>query len=183
LIDFIEGEVVEAGEGYAVLKVGSFGIRVLTPGKLKEGERALLFTELSIPQEGTPSLYGFRSREERELFKKLTKVPKVGAKAALSILSAFPPEELKEVVISGDYERLTSVPGLGKKLSQRIVLELKGKLKAEGQELPQELLEVLKALGYSRREVQSSLKGINLEGLTLEEAVKETLKRLSGRKS
>ena len=183
MIDFVEGEVVEAGEGYAVLKAGSFGIRVLTPAKLEEGERALLFTELLIPQEGVPTLYGFRSREERELFRKLTKVPKVGAKVALSILSVFPPEELTEAILSGDFEKLTRVPGLGKKLSQRIVLELKGKLKAEGQELPQELLEVLKALGYSKKEVRSSLKGINLEGLTLEEAVKEALKRLSGSKS
>jgi len=182
LIDFVEGEVVEAGEGYAVLRVGNFGLKVLTPARLEVGERALLFTELSIPQEGTPLLYGFRSTEERELFKRLTKVPKVGAKVALSILSVFPPEELKEAILSGDFEKLTKVPGLGKKLSQRIVLELKGKLKEE-RELPEELLEVLKALGYSKKEVRNSLKEINLEGLTLEEALKEALKRLSGSRS
>jgi len=74
------------------------------------------------------------------------------------------------------------VPGLGKKLSQRIVLELKGKLK-EGEEVPQELLDVLKALGYKVGEVKKALKGINLEGLTLEDSVKEALKRLSGSRS
>jgi len=181
MIDFIEGEVVESGEDYAVLRVGGFGLKVLTPSP-PEGGRALLYTELLIPQEGAPTLYGFKTREERELFKGLIKVPKVGAKVALSILSTFPPDELKEVITSGDYERLMKVPGLGKKLSQRIVLELKGKLK-EGEEVPQELLDVLKALGYKVGEVKKALKGINLEGLTLEDSVKEALKRLSGSRS
>lgn len=184
MIDFIEGEVVEVGKGYGVLKVGSFGLRVLTSSPLCKGQRALLFTELIFPQEGVPLLYGFLTKEERELFRELVKVPKVGAKVALSILSAFSPEEVKEAVFSGDFEKLTRVPGLGKKLSQRIVLELRGRLKEkELREIPTDLLEVLKSLGYSRREIGDALKGVNLQGLSLEEAVKEALKRLAENRS
>ena len=182
MVEFITGEVVERGENFVVLKCGNFGIKVLTPSSKELSGQITLFTQLILPAEGSPTLYGFRTKEEREIFRLLQKVPKVGTKVALSILSNFNPEELKNIVLSGDYEKLTKVPGLGRKLSQRIVLELKGKLKEEG-EIPEELYQVLKALGYKRSEVKSALKGINLEGLSLEEAVKEAVKRLSGSKA
>ncbi|WP_456342653.1 Holliday junction branch migration protein RuvA [Thermovibrio sp.] len=181
MVEFITGKVVERGEEFVVLRSSGFGFKVFTPHPEELSGEVLLFTELLLPPEGTPLLYGFKTKEERELFKLLQKVPKVGAKVALSMLSKFNPEELKEIILSGDYERLTSVPGLGKKLSQRIVLELRGKLKEE-KGIPEELYRVLKALGYKKGEVKEALKGINLEGLSLEEAVKEAVKRLSGAK-
>ncbi len=181
MVEFIAGEVVERGEEFVVIRCSQLGFKVLTPRpKELEGE-VLLFTQLVLPSEGSPILYGFRTKEEREIFKLLQKVPKVGTKVALSILSKFSPQELKEIISCGDYQRLTSVQGLGKKLSQRIVLELKGKLEEE-REVPKELYQVLKALGYKKSEVKEALKGINLDGLSLEEAVKEAVKRLSGSK-
>jgi Holliday junction DNA helicase RuvA len=182
VVEFVEGELLTKGEEFVVLKCGPFGVRVLVPrrtaGKL-EG-KVKLYTELHLLQEGEPILYGFESPQERELFRKLVKIPKVGAKVALSILSEFEPQEFKRIVESGDYRELSRVKGLGKKLSQRVVLEMKGKLEEES-ELPGELLLALRELGYTKSEVKEALKGINLTGLPLEEALKEALKHLSGR--
>ena len=181
MVEFVEGELIFKGEDFVVLRCGPFGVRVLIPrrsvGSLKG--RVKLYTELHLLQEGEPILYGFESPKERELFRKLTKIPKVGAKVALSILSEFEPEEFRRLVESGDYRELSRVKGLGKKLSQRVLLEMRGKLEEEG--ISDELLLALKELGYTTSEVKEALKGINLTGLPLEEAIKEALKRLSGR--
>jgi len=184
VIDFLKGKVLFRYLDSVSLLCGPVAFRVFVPLSLltraKEGEELEVFTEVVIPPEGTPSLYGFGSREERELFRNLTKIPKVGSKVALSILSHFSPEELKAILSAGDSAELSKVPGIGKKLSQRIVLELKGKME-EKAEIPEELMEVLTSLGYSRKEIFSALKGLDLKGLDLQEAVRESLKRLSGR--
>ncbi len=179
MVEYVKGELREKGENYAVIEVGGFGIKVLVPKiGAEEGQEVKLFTFLILPPEGTPTLYGFESKEEREFFKKLQKVQKVGSKVALSILAHLSVSELKEVILSGDYERLSQVPGLGKKLSRRIVVELKGEV--EEKKVPEELYRALKSLGFKREEITQAVKGINLEGLSLEEALKEALKRLSG---
>ncbi|WP_457677874.1 Holliday junction branch migration protein RuvA [Thermovibrio sp.] len=180
MVEFITGEVVEKGEGFVVVRAGNFGFKVLVPDAEGIEGKVKLYTYLTIPQEGTPSLYGFKTKEERELFKTLTKVPKVGSKLALSILGSFEYRELLKVIKEGNYKELTKVPGLGEKLSKRVVLELQGKLKEDG--VPRELEEALKRLGYKREEIKEALKGINLSGLKLEEALKLALKRLSGSK-
>ena len=181
MIDYVKGELREKGEGYAVIEVGGFGLKVLVPKVEAEiGSKVKLYTFLVFPPEGTPTLYGFKSKEERELFKRLQKVQKVGSKVALSILAHLGVEGLREAVLSGDYERLSQVPGLGKKLSKRIVVELKGELE-EKVKVPEELYQALKSLGFKRDEINGALKGLNLEGLSLEEALKESLKRLSRR--
>ena len=183
MVDRVKGVVVDKYPDSLSLSVGPVALRVFVPtsllGSLSVGDSVELFTELLLPQEGPMALYGFSTKEERELFRKLTKVPKVGSKLALSILSHFSPEELKAAVESGDVEALSAVPGLGKKLSQRLILELKGKLK-EPSQVPSELLELLLSLGYKKREVEKALKGLSFQGLSPEEALKLALKRLSG---
>ena len=109
------------------------------------------------------------------------KVPKVGSKVALSILSHMEPEEFKRAVADGDAESLSQIPGLGKKLSERIIGELRPKIEEESlKRIPVELYEVLTSLGYKKAEINRALKGINLDGLNINEAVKVALKRLSG---
>ncbi len=185
MIDYLKGIVFKKYGNSLSLLCGPIGFRVLVPvsllNRVEEGEELSLFTELIIPPEGTPVLYGFLSEEERRLFRELIKVPKVGSKVALSILSHLEPDELKRVIVDGDVELLSQVPGLGKKLSERIVAELRPKLEEEKiKQIPAELYEVLTSLGYKKREINRALKGINLEGLTVNEAVKLALKRLSG---
>ena len=185
MIDYLKGTVFRKYGNALSLLCGSVGFKVLVPlsllSEVEEGEEVALFTELIIPPEGTPTLYGFRSEEERQIFRELVKVPKVGSKVALSILSHMEPEEFKRVVADGDAESLSQIPGLGKKLSERIIGELRPKIEEESlKRIPAELYEVLTSLGYKKAEINRALKGINLDGLNINEAVKVALKRLSG---
>lgn len=141
-------------------------------------------------------LYGFATEEELKCFELLLGVSGVGPKAALSILSSAPPERLAMSIITGDEKALTAAPGIGKKIAQRIILELKDKL-AKGQlptaggesyggsgvtVIPQnkasEAAAALAVLGYSAQEVALALKGIDLEALPLEEIVRQALKKM-----
>lgn len=184
MIDYLKGRVFKKYENRISLLCGPIGLKVLVPvyllQEIEEGEEICLFTEFVLPPEGTPTLYGFKEEEERELFRELVKIPKVGSKVALSVLSHMRPEEFKRAVAEKDVETLSGIPGLGRKLSERIISELHGKLEEEVlKKVPEELYEVLSSLGYRKTEVNRALKGINLEGLNLEEAVKLALKRLS----
>ncbi len=185
MIERIKGILVEKGHDGLLLMCGNVGVKVFTPVSLltefEEGEEVVLFTRLILPPEGTPYLYGFRTYQEREMFDLLLKVPKIGAKVALSILSHFSVEELKAAVESGDFELLSSVPGLGKKLSQRLIVELRGKL-GEELDVSEELYSALKALGYSKKEILSVVKQLGDSKAPLEELVLWAIRLLSGRK-
>ena len=141
-------------------------------------------------------LYGFSSEEELNCFKLLISVSGVGPKAALSILSSSTPDRLALAIITGDEKALTVAPGIGKKIAQRIILELKDKLSKEqaasaGGEayggtgvtlIPENKLSeasaALAVLGYSGSEIGLALKGIDLESLTLEQIIKQALKKM-----
>ncbi len=140
-------------------------------------------------------LFGFATTEELNLFQKLISVTGVGPKAALSILSANTPANLALSIITGDEKALTMAQGIGKKIAQRIILELKDKL-AKGQMtlagesyggsgvtiIPEnktsEATAALAVLGYSQGEIQAALKGVDLDGLTLEQIIKAALKKM-----
>ena len=164
-------------------------------GALKKGEKGKLFTYLSIRQDGV-DLFGFATQEELNLFQQLTSVSGVGPKAALSILSATTPANLALSIITGDEKALTVAQGIGKKIAQRIILELKDKL-AKGQTaafqgesysgtgitvIPENKLSeasaALAVLGYSQGEINLALKGIDLDALTLEQVIKAALKKM-----
>ena len=141
-------------------------------------------------------LYGFASQEELNLFQLLISVSGVGPKAALSILSASTPANLALSIITGDERALTCAPGIGKKIAQRVILELKDKL-AKGQTLSSqgegyggtgvtvipenkfsEATAALAVLGYSQAEIGAALKGIDIDGLSLEEIIRQALKKM-----
>lgn len=140
-------------------------------------------------------LYGFFTEDERNCFQLLIGVSGVGPKAALSILSSSTPETLAMSIITGDEKALTVAPGIGKKIAQRVILELKDKL-AKGQIAPggesyggtgvtvipenksSEAAAALAVLGYSTAEIGAALKGIDLEALSLEEIIKQALKKM-----
>ena len=178
-----------AGVGYAC-KTTSFTLSGLQPGK-----PATLYTHLSVREDGI-ELYGFGTKEEKRLFLQLTSVSGVGPKAALSILSASTPANLALSIITGDEKALTCAQGIGKKIAQRVILELKDKL-AKGQTIngagetyggtgvtviPENKLSeasaALAVLGYSQGEINLALKGIDLDALTLEEVIKQALKKM-----
>ncbi len=188
MIDIITGKVIEKYPTAIVVMVQGIGYRVFAPLKVisncNENETIKLYTKLILPPEGTPKLYGFDNEGDRKLFEELLRIPKVGAKVALSTISHFSPGEISEIVESSDVKRLSSVPGLGKKLSERVILELKGRLKLQKGNLPMELVEALESLGYRRSEIFKVLSksNVNFEKLPIEEAVKKAIGVISGGK-
>ena len=177
------------GVGYAC-RTTSF-----TLSRIKTGEKAKLYTYLSV-REDAMDLYGFSSQEERRLFQLLTSVSGVGPKAALAILSSSTPENLALSIITGDEKALTAAQGVGKKIAQRVILELKDKL-AKGQSIsaagenisgpavtviPQNKLSeasaALAVLGYSQGEINTALKGIDIDAQPLEQIIRLALKNM-----
>ena len=166
-----------------------------TLANLKKGEKGKVFTHLNV-REDAMELYGFGTQEELNLFQQLISVTGVGPKAALSILSSSTPANLALSIITGDEKALTCAPGVGKKIAQRVILELKDKL-AKGQTInvagesyggsgvtiiPEnkgsEAAAALAVLGYSQAEINVALKGIDLNDLTLEQIIKQALKKM-----
>lgn len=195
---YIKGIVAHVAPFLAVVDCGGVGYACHTTSQtlaqITVGESAKLFTYLNV-REDIFELYGFATENERNCFQMLISVSGVGPKAALSILSATTPEGLAMSIITGDEKTLTVAQGIGKKIAQRIILELKdklakGQLTVEGERyggtgvtvIPQnkfsEASAALAVLGYSQGEIQLALKGLELETLPLEEIVRQALKKM-----
>lgn len=150
------------------------------------GETVRLYTQL-IVREDAQLLYGFADKNERAAFRQLLKVSGIGAKTALGILSAMNTNELAHAVAQEDVKRLSSVPGIGKKTAERMILELRGKLgglpegglfaPAAGSDGSEDTVSALLALGYTEREARSAVKGIPA-GTDVGEGVRLALKNL-----
>ncbi|MCD8367172.1 MAG: Holliday junction branch migration protein RuvA [Clostridiales bacterium] len=198
---YLSGTVAHVAPYLAVIDCGGVGYACKTTNytlsTLRKGEQAKLYTHLAVKEDDV-ALYGFATEEERNLFLLLISVSGVGPKAALSILSTSAPSSLALAIITGDLKALTSAPGVGKKLAQRIVLELKDKLAKEQDAqfqnggvapanqdtvIPEDKLSeagaALQVLGYHQSEINTALKGLDTSALTLEELVKQALKRLA----
>ena len=195
---YVNGTVAELEAGLAVIDCCGVGYACATTNytlsQLKKGERAKLYTYLNV-REDAMELFGFASQSELRSFKMLIGVSGVGPKAALSILSSTTPQQLAMAVVMGDEKALTAAPGIGKKIAQRIILELKDKLAKEqssfgpdtGGSVPVMVLPndkakeagaALAVLGYSGSEVAAALKGIDMDALPLEEIIRQALKRM-----
>ncbi|GLW06374.1 Holliday junction ATP-dependent DNA helicase RuvA [Microtetraspora sp. NBRC 13810] len=135
MIASVAGRVAGVGPGTAVVEVGGVGMLVhCTPGTLatlRTGETARLATSLVVREESL-TLYGFAAGDERDLFEAVQKVAGVGPRLALAMLAVHAPDRLRLAVAGGDVKALTKVPGIGPKVAQRIILELKDKLVAPG---------------------------------------------------
>lgn len=196
---YVKGTVAHVAPYLAVIDCGGVGYACrttnVTLSALKVGQPGKLYTYLNV-REDAMELYGFATEEELNCFEMLIGVSGVGPKAALSILSATPPERLAMSIITGDEKALTAAPGIGKKIAQRIILELKDKL-TKGQLgtgtgesyggtgvtlIPENKLSeanaALAVLGYSGSEIAMALKGIDMENLTLEQIIKQALKKM-----
>ena len=194
---YIKGTVGHLAPNLAVIDCGGVGYACRTTSytlsTLQTGESAKLYTYLNV-REDAMELYGFASENERNCFQMLIGVSGVGPKAALSILSATTPEGLATSIITGNEKALMVAQGIGKKIAQRIILELKDKL-SKGQlpaeesyggtgvtVIPQdktsEASAALAVLGYNPAEIAAALKGLELEKLTLEEIVRQALRKM-----
>jgi Holliday junction DNA helicase RuvA len=179
MIALLRGTVAHRGTGFLIVEIGGVGYRVTMPETAMNGlsGEVVLFTYEAQREDGR-ELFGFRTAPELELFSRLISVSGVGPKSGQKIAGAGPVDEVKRRIMTQDVAFLSSVPGIGKKTAQKIVLELAGVLVegAEEAEGSEEAVEALVGLGYSRRQAVDALDG--LEGST-EEKIRHGLKRLS----
>ena len=193
---YVSGQVTVLEPGMAVIDCGGVGygcrVTAYTAGQLKLNQTARLYITESI-REDAFDLYGFISKEEQRCFELLTSVNSVGPKAAMAILSSGGPQNLTLAVMTGDEKMLTAAQGIGKKIAQRIILELKDKLGGANTELDFSGTKVaapvqtgnnaalataaLQELGYTPAEISAALKGVDPTATT-EEMVRFALRAM-----
>jgi Holliday junction DNA helicase RuvA len=186
MIAFLEGEVVEKGANRVVIAVGGVGYDVAVPTSVladlpPTGRVARVHTRLVVRDE-TPTLYGFASADQRGLFDLLTGVSGVGPKVALGLLSALTAEALRRAIVDGDAPALTVAPGVGKKVAQRVVLDLRDRFGGETELVAggplADVREALVSLGLTPQEAADALSGLEADGLPTEDLLREALRRV-----
>jgi Holliday junction DNA helicase RuvA len=192
MIAALEGKLESLGNTSAIVKVGPISLTVIAPTSTLSqlgnvGDRVYLHTHLHV-REDNIALYGFASAEELGLFQSLITVSGIGPKLALAILSTLSPEQIIAGIEGNNSDLLGQVPGIGKKIAARIVLELKGKLSKQlgntiAPSLKQEDADVVAALtglGYSLREATHAVSALSdSKELALEEKMKLALQQLA----
>jgi Holliday junction DNA helicase RuvA len=191
----LRGTLVEKDTEGVVLDVGGVGYRasasLATLRALPSlGEECVIHTRMVV-REDAMLLFGFATKEERGAFDALTAVSKVGPKLALAVLSSMSPAEIAEAVARGDVLKFASVPGLGRKSAERLVLELKGKdiavfapepaISAGGGGPYMEAREALTGLGYSLEEAETALNSIPPQE-TVEKYIKDALRQIGSKR-
>ncbi|MBA4495756.1 Holliday junction branch migration protein RuvA [Paenactinomyces guangxiensis] len=201
MIDFIRGQMVYADSDYVAVDVNGVGYQVFVtnPYRWEEGENVCLYTHY-IVREDAHLLYGFPTKEERDLFRLLLEVSGIGPKAGVAMLAGGEPQQLVTAIQMEDLKFLTRLPGIGKKTAQRIVLDLKDKLKKLGWESRlqssvnqadaevsvhksdsdgRDVIDALLSLGYNEEEaewaVREALASSGAETLSTEDWIKRAL--------
>ncbi|MBC2577764.1 Holliday junction branch migration protein RuvA [Peptostreptococcus russellii] len=193
MIGYIKGKVVEIGVDYIILENNDIGYKLNassnTIAHMQLDEEKKVFTKM-IVRDDDISLCGFHSKDEEEMFNLLTSVSKIGTKVGMSILSFATPAELSRYIATNDTAALSKAPGVGKKTAQRIVLELKDKIKKIAFEDDGEIIspvetqvsndedgavEALMQLGYSKAEAQEAVLYVKQPGMELEDIIKKSL--------
>ena len=194
MISHLKGIIEVKKDSYIVIDVNGVGYKVSMSDtslqKLNLNEDVKIFTYLRVSEDDI-NLYGFLSYEELSMFELLISVGGIGSKSALKILSNIIPSKFALAIITNDVNTLKKLPGIGAKTAQRIVLELKDKIKMSEQEEKQDeniiqiegnakdAKDALQVLGYTRKDVENVLEKIDINGLSVEEIIKECLKNLS----
>jgi Holliday junction DNA helicase RuvA len=186
MISFLEGEIVEKAGTRVVIAVGGVGYDVSVPTSVAAtlppvGRTARIHTRMVV-REDSMTLYGFADADERTLFDLLTGVTGVGPKVALSFLSALTPDEIRRSVIAGDAATLTIVPGVGKKVAQRVVLDLRERLGGDTVLVVEgplaDVREALLHLGLTPSEATDAMRGIEAGGREADDLLREALQKV-----
>ena len=194
---YIKGILEEKSNNYVVVEAGDIGYKIfmseIAISNIGEiGDKVKVYTYYHV-REDNISLYGFLGHDELKMFELLIGVSGIGAKSAISMLSNITPSSFALAVISNDIGKLTKIPGVGPKGAQRIVLELKDKLKTEQainnkeeikfeepkNENQAEAMEALQILGYNRKEIEKVFESIDGTNLSTEIIIKNALKLLA----
>lgn len=197
MIGFIKGEAVAFSENGVVVENNGIGYEVsisnTTMVKIRNGSPFIcLYTYLNVKDDGL-FLYGFYSKEEKNMFLKLITINGVGPKAALGILSGIELNDLMIAIMSSDTKTLSKIKGVGKKTAERIILELRGEINADSQELLDTLpgiegealdrdtadaISALRGLGFTQNEAAEAVKRAKPNAKTAEELVASALRNL-----
>lgn len=203
MISFIKGYVAETTENSVILETDSIGYEIFMTGTAIEKtsrmqDKIKIYTYFHV-REDTMQLYGFLSRDDLEMFRLLLNVNGIGPKAAMGVLAAITADELRFAVLSDDVKTISRAPGIGKKTAQKLILELKDKLKLEDafekkldhqeenlsladtslRDSRQEAVEALTALGYSSTDALRAVRQVSEEtGEDVEAILKAALKQL-----
>lgn len=204
MLAYIKGEIATKNIGYIVVDVGGLGYKIFMSDKSIEtigniGENVKVHTYYRVMEDDI-SIFGFKTKEELRMFELLISVSGVGAKSAIAMLSSIEASDFAIAIVSDDVNTLKKLPGVGAKTAQRIILELKDKIKKEqtiseitnsvnAKEIQaktqiknaniEEMKTALQVLGYSRKDIETASGKIKGDNLSLEELIKEALKILS----
>lgn len=194
---YIKGILEEKENNYIVIDINGLGYKIFMSqnnidsiGNIGEVVKAYTYVRV---REDDISIYGFLTKEQLKMFELLISVSGVGAKSALVMLSCIEPSDFALAVISGNVKVLTKVPGIGNKSAQRIILELKDKLKEEqleetysnssaqkdNSENINEAISGLMVLGYSRKDIEKAFEHLDIDNLSIEDLIKKGLVLLS----
>ena len=197
MYSYIIGKVISKSKNILILENNNIGYEIyMTEIALSEwniGEDAKIYTYYNVTQDNI-SLFGFKNLEEKKMFENLISVSKIGAKTAIGILSSISAAELAISIITNDINRLSKLPGIGKKTAQRLVLEVIDKVKTEEiifteeeqesnenylntTEKEKDVIEALKVLGYNIKEIDNVIKTLDIKSST-EDMIKQALKIL-----
>ena len=197
MLAYIKGTIEDKAKDYVVIETTGLGYKVFMPETAMEklgniGDKVKVYTYYRV-REDDISIFGFNTKEELRMFELLLSVSGIGAKTAIIMISIIEPSEFALAVIANDISKLVEVPGIGTKSAQRIVLELKDKLKkeeniVEGKKTKdskenvqaiEEAMSALQVLGYNKKEIEKVFEKIEKDNLTVEELIKHGLKELS----
>ena len=204
MFSYIKGPLVEVWEGGIVVVAGGIGWNILVPLSVLDrlpriGEELKIYTSFQV-REDAMTLYGFFNSQDRKMFNQLLGVNGIGPKAALGILSALQPDDLRMAILSEDAKAIARAPGIGPKTAKRVILDLKDRIRMEdvlpsafGAEMEpaetagsgmegtgREAIEALVALGYSLTEASRAVRKIEItEDMTVEAVLKASLKYLA----
>ena len=207
MIAYVKGELVQKQIGFVIIDVGGIGYKVfMSEPSIEEigniGEIVKVHTYYRVSEDDI-SLFGFNTQEELRMFELLISVSGIGAKTAIAMLACIEPSQFAIAIISNDIDTLKKIPGVGPKSAQRIVLELKDKMKKEQQisELTnatieqkakvkkvivadtkvQEATDALQVLGYTRKDIEKAIEQIDIAEMSVEDIIKKALRELSMR--
>lgn len=200
MLSYIKGELAEVFEDTIVVDNNGIGINVKVPTTVLSnipsiGEDIKVYTYLYV-REDAINVYGFLTRDDLNVFKLLLNVNGVGPKAALGILSTISANELRYAVLTEDVSKFKKAPGIGAKTAQRLIIELRDKIKLESEEafmvqtnaktsdneallIKNDAVEALVSLGYSQKEAVVAVKKVDIANKNLDEVIKESLKNLA----
>ena len=198
MITYIIGEFTEIEDTTIIVEAYGVGYEIMVPGSVVSllppvGSRIKIYTYQNVKEDAL-DLYGFLTKDDLNIFKLIITVNGIGPKGALSILSSISPDDLRIAVVSDDVKRIQSAPGIGAKTAQKLIIELKDKLKLEdvlykndtevtnntSGSVRDEAVEALCSLGYSPSEALRAVNNIDInDGMSSEDILKLALKKLA----